>query len=163
MNSDHRRYTRRLEFIYDDKQRDRVRSGALAREWAAQHPQIFDAKDLELALNQPSFHFFEWFAAIALHEATGHLSLLEKYACQNHPRKISTLKKVVGDTLLSWLCESEESSPDLFCYSLVKPDDWFFCEVKGNRDEMSDSQYKWCEQLYEKTGKLTYLLYLSKR
>lgn len=99
----------------------------------------------ELQLNtehQRRYHFFEWLSAVLLFEATGYVSLVEKYTSKSHPQKLTTLQGIVTPKLYEWLCDNESGQPDLFVFQPVTRD-WFFCEVKGGPDRIRDNQVDW--------------------
>lgn len=106
---------------------------------------IFDEADLDLAKNQPSYHFFEWLSAVLLYEATGWLSLVESYTAGTHPDKRDKLRIMVGEDILRELDLQQSGQADLFVYQ-PGTDQWFFCEVKGGPDKERDNQRAWREK-----------------
>ena len=85
-----------LAFPYREAQRDKFRAGVLGEQWAKRYPEVFDEDDLRLYRNQceNGYHFFEWLAAIIIFESTGYLSLIEKYGCAGHKRKLPLWEKI---------------------------------------------------------------------
>lgn len=121
-------------FSYHTAQQERFRSGELADLWYERYGDVlFDKEDLRLAKSQPQNHFFEWLAAVLLHEATGYRSLIEKYTSRNHLRKIGIFKDLVGPDFCDWAFANGAGFPDLFVYH-PHSGDWFFAEVKGGAD-----------------------------
>jgi hypothetical protein len=143
-----------LHFLFDDAQRQRFRNRELQQVWADRYPGIFDQDDLRLATGPqaPRNHYFEWLAAVRLHEFTGYVSLVEKYDCQNHPRKHALFRKLAGPRVFESVMKNDQGRPDLVVYS---PDmaDWFFAEVKGAKDRLRDRQRERFAELCELTGK----------
>lgn len=137
---------------FDEYQRDRFRNGTLVKEWARKYPSMFDQNDVNNAINQPSYHFFEWLAAIVIFSCTGYLSLVEKYRHKKHARKRQILTQLFDADACRHICMRGVQCPDLLCYS---PDlrDCFFCEVKGPRDRIRDVQVARFEALQRATGK----------
>ena len=119
---------------------------------------LFDANDTKIALNQRhlGYHYYEWFAAILLYHTRGFLSLVEAYAYKSHKRKRRILESLVTGNVLDFIASRGISSvtqcPDLLVYS---PDgkDWFFCEVKGPRDQLREPQIRFFEELARVSGK----------
>lgn len=149
-------------FLFHTQQRERFKSGHLLREWAKQYPEIFEKRDVEIAQNQESYHFYEWLAAILLFHSTGYRSLVEKYEFEGHPEKREVLRKLVSPDLLKLITDHEDSfgrvqCPDLLVYA---PDlsDWFFCEVKGSTDSVSEEQEQFFKALAQASGKPVYVL-----
>jgi hypothetical protein len=115
----------------------------LAAQWAREYPQVFDRDDLRLALSQPRNHFAEWSAAIHLLQRDGVHALVEKYAFQNHARKVKMYQ--------SLLFESRRRALNSICASLgVQPPDLLLyrsnlqveglAEVKGPGDRLSSTR-----------------------
>jgi hypothetical protein len=131
-------------FSFHASQRVRFREGHLAKDWSQRYPQLFDKDDMRVlnTEHQRRYHFFEWLSAVLLFEATGYVSLVEKYTSKSHPQKITTLQQIVSQRLYEWLCEHESGQPDLFVFHPVTRD-WFFCEVKGGPDRIRDNQIDW--------------------
>ncbi len=134
-------------FSFHVGQRDRFRDGRLIHDWRQRYPQLFDADD-ERVLNtehQRQHHFFEWLSAVLLFEATGYLSLVEKYTARSHPQKRARLQEVLAPNIFDWLCNNESGQPDLFVYEPTTKD-WFFCEVKGGADRIRENQDDWMKR-----------------
>ena len=149
-------------FQFDSVQRDKFKSGELPKFWAKQYPQIFDELDLELAINQPNYHFLEWLAAILLFNSTGYFSLLEQYEFKRHERKQKLFKEIVTLDVLDVINSTSIQCPDLFVYS---PDrsDWYFCEVKGPGDRLRPVQKDYFEKLSVASGKAIRIVKLKKQ
>lgn len=131
-------------FSFHSDQRKRFRDGTLVRDWRRRYPQIFDEDD-ERVLNtehQRRYHFFEWLSAVLLFEATGYISLVEKYTSMSHPKKREALRNILTLKTFQWLCDNESGQPDLFVFQPVT-NDWFFCEVKGDSDRIRENQIEW--------------------
>jgi hypothetical protein len=147
--------------------KDRWLTGALAGEWAQSFPQLFDGDDLRLAQGPQGgrgYHFIEWMAAIAMHERTGYLSLVNKYEFAVHRGKQAILEQLLSPDVRAALRDRAQhgraQAPDLLMYA---PDlsDWFFCEVKGPGDSLKAEQRKKFEALAEMTGRPVRLLWLK--
>jgi hypothetical protein len=114
----------------------------LARQWRQQYPDVFDADDLRLAVNQPRYHFCEWFAAIHFFHRDGAHSLVEKYAFQNHPAKVAQLAALLSEPQRDTLAEIGKKykiqPPDLLVF--IPGTRYWFAEVKGPRDDLSAKQ-----------------------
>jgi hypothetical protein len=145
-------------FITNDTHRDLFFKGHLIEEWARVYPMLFDDQDLQIALNQRhmGIHYHEWFASVLLYHTTGLLSLVEAYAYKSHPRKQKVLEALVAGEILDFIKSRGVSSvtqcPDLLVYS-ADYSDWFFCEVKGPRDRLRESQVRFFEELSHISGK----------
>lgn len=124
---------------YSEAQRERFRSGPLRDEWASRYPDIFDMQDVEICRNQPNYHFFEWLASVVIFEATGYLSLVEKYETAKHRRKVEIFRSFVDPIVYANVMADHSSVPDIFSYDLASGD-WMFCEVKGRGDRLSSAQ-----------------------
>ena len=138
--------------------RKKWKTGKLYEYWAAEYPQIFDDDDLRQARNQGplGYHFFEWLTAIIIFHATGYLSLVSKYQFKIHERKQFVINRIFP----SGLPEIDRGSldvgatqyPDLFLYT-DDFDNWFYCEVKGPGDRLSNRQKLVFSELAKVTGK----------
>lgn len=104
---------------------------------------LFDDDDLRLAHQYGKLHFYEWFAAIHLFHRHGALSLLEKYAFGNHPRKVAVYRTLfreerqrhgLKDISRKWHVQP----PDLLVY--IPGRRIWFVEVKGVRDRLTLNQ-----------------------
>lgn len=151
-----------IEFPYAQTQRDAFRSGRLMEEWAERYPHLFDERDVEITRNQLNYHFFEWLAAVLLYEATGYLSLVEKYETASHGRKIEVFRQLVPRSVYEHVLANRSGVPDLFVYA---PDgsNWFFCEIKGTGDFLRPHQIQRHRELEELSGKPVALLTLKER
>ena len=116
----------------------------LALQWRQQYPDLFDDDDLRLTKLQNRNHFCEWFAAIHLFQSRGVLSLIEKYRRKEaHPHKWERFVRLLSPEqrdLLNNICKScAVQPPDLLLYA---PDlrDFWFAEIKGPRDDLSEKQ-----------------------
>lgn len=149
-----------FRFLYSPEQRNRFQSGALMEEWAARYPELFDERDVSICRNQPDYHFFEWLGAVLLYEATGYLSLIEKYETKSHQEKFDAFKASVPLAVFDHVLKNRTGLPDLFLY---KKDftDWFFCEIKGFRDKLRDHQLDRFREIEAVSGKPVSILYLD--
>lgn len=115
----------------------------LAEEWRISYPHLFDDDDLRLATSQPHNHFCEWLAAIFLFHRDGVYALVEKYAYQNHARKMKLLNELLSPRDREFLRAFRKTTgvqpPDLF---LFRPDQslYWFAEVKGPGDRLTGRQ-----------------------
>jgi hypothetical protein len=144
---------------YTEEQRLQFKGGGLPKEWAEQYPEFIGADDIRVAKASRRYHFFEWLAAIVVFNATGHISLIEKWGCKNHKRKEAVLDKLLPAEVINKI--RNEHTPDLLCY---KPDfsDYFFVEVKGHNDKLRPKQLASIDLLEKLTGKTVYLLEIKK-
>jgi hypothetical protein len=146
---------------FDQNQRMQFQSGELPRKWYKEYPSIFDEDDLRLAFSRPTYHFFEWLGAICLYQRSGYLSLIEQYQFKNHKHKQAILSRLnfpgLKKAMEYQLRINKTQAPDLLVY---KPDysDWFFCEVKGRDDPLSQQQRNHFTVLSEISGKPIYLI-----
>lgn len=139
--------------VYDERQRQRFRSGDLIREWYERYPTLFDKQDFTIAGNQAhlGYHFFEWLAAVTLYECMGLFSLVEQYEYKTHKRKQDVLTKIVPQEILVLIREHKVEfgnvqCPDLLVYSRDYLE-WFFCEVKGPTDRVRKNQLEFFNAL----------------
>src|SRR5918994_7071559 len=86
-------------FAFDPRRREEFRANALSRRWFTVYPHLFSRHDLRLADNQPRNHFYEWLGAVLLYEATGYHSHLKWCNERTEPRKVATLRRLVGADL----------------------------------------------------------------
>lgn len=145
--------------FFAPEQRERFRSGDLAREWASRFSDLFDSDDLRLALSQPNNHFCEWLSAILIFETTGWLSLVEKYEFGSHRRKTAIVEKLLPPEVLGEMKSSKIQAPDLLIYS-KDFSEWRFCEVKGPGDKIREVQAEQFEKLERVSGKRIEVIYL---
>jgi hypothetical protein len=145
-------YIRDLRFCFDKRKREQFREGRLGPEWARRYPYLFDQDDVRIygTQAQHGYHFFEWFAAVLFYESTGFRTLMEKYDC--HPNKLRLFERFVPKEVCEFVCADSTGAPDLFVFDDYSTD-WFFCEVKGPRDELRDHQLRFFRRLYDLTGK----------
>lgn len=142
-----------IYFSAEDRQR--FRSGELARGWAARFPHLFGEGELRLALNQPQYHFYEWLTAVRLFSDYGYLSLIEKYHFRAHPEAFARFEQLVPPAIVDLLSAGGNSrrtqGPDLLSF---RPDlgTWFFVEVKGPRDQVREPQAELFRRLEELSG-----------
>jgi len=142
----------------DRAHHDQFRAGVLVARWAEMYPMLFDEDDVRIAGNQAAagYHFFEWLAAIQLYHAQGLLSLVEQYQFANHTGKRAKLAALAAPEVIEFMIAHPEfgghQCPDLLIY---RPDmsDWFFCEVKGPTDSLSDGQARFFDALSQLSGK----------
>ena len=141
-----------IDFSVED--RERFRSGELARDWAERFPQLFGEAELRLALNQPKYHFYEWLTAIHLFSDHGYLSLIEKYHFKGHPEAYARFQRITSPEIVDLLSGGgpgpRTQGPDLLTF---RPDfsEWFFVEVKGPQDYVSNSQ----AELFHRLGQIS--------
>ncbi len=128
-----------LTFLFDPGRRANFADGSLVDEWYEAYRDMFDKDDYRLARSQPGNHFFEWLAAVLLRESTGYYSLIEKYESTSHAAKIDTFRKAVDPAVFEFAMAHRAGLPDLFVYR-PGTSDWFFCEVKGGPDRLSQGQ-----------------------
>ena len=139
-------------------QRERFCQGELWRLWAEQYPMLFDADDQQLALGQASmgYHFYEWLAAILLHETSGFHALVGKYQFSKHSRKQEIARTILPEEVQAILHDTathgRTQGPDLLMFA---PDysAFFFCEVKGPHDTVKPAQRRLFEALAGATGR----------
>ena len=153
-------------FEYRESQRERFHSHELIDEWYKAYPKIFDAQDFALAVHQNDarmrYHFFEWLAAVMLYHTHGSLSLVEQYEKPGHKRKQDILSRIVPPDVFDLITNHESNfggvqCPDLLVYA---PDfsDWFFCEVKGDRDTLKPEPRRFFEVLEKASRKSVRLI-----
>lgn len=127
----------------------------LAEEWRASYPGLFDDDDLRLVRKQPQNHFCEWLAAVFLSHRDGVYCLVEKYAYQNHARKVKLLNELLSsqerEFLRTLVKMAGVQPPDLF---LFRPDHsaYWFAEVKGPGDRLTDRQRASHQQITVRLG-----------
>lgn len=144
-------------------QKERFKSEELWREWAEMYPDIFDADDVRIAKSQAylGHHFYEWLAAILLYHSTGYLSLVEQYEFKNHKRKQEIVQRLFSPELIELIAHHERfggvQCPDLLIYTRDFSN-WFFCEVKGPTDKLTNVQEQYFQALAELGGKSVRLI-----
>jgi hypothetical protein len=132
----------------DPSERLAFRSGDLTDLWLTQYPDLFSPQDLQIAKNQPQYHYFEWRAAIELRNRFGYLSLVEKYQYPSHKDKHAIFLAMVPPPVVDFLAwpPPKPQAPDLFCFKEDRTS-WFFCEVKGPSDRRRPAQDNFFSQL----------------
>ena len=154
-------------FTYSQEERQRFRTAFLWQKWARLYPALFDADDCRIAKTQArlGYHFFEWLAAIRIYETTGYLSLVEKYEFKAHQRKHLIAKKLLPSNVQEILSHRNRQCrvqcPDLLAYA-ANFSDWYFCEVKADKDFLRKEQLEFFEKLAAATGKQVSLINYSK-
>jgi hypothetical protein len=143
------------KIYFSAEDRERFRSGELARGWAERFPQLFGETDLRLALNQTKYHFYEWLTAVRLFSDHGYLSLIEKYHFKRHPGAYARFQQLAPPEIVDLLSGGgpgpRTQGPDLLTFS-PNFDVWFFVEVKGPRDRVRDSQAELFHRLEQLSG-----------
>jgi hypothetical protein len=123
------------------------KSGDLAKQWMAECPELFGARDYRIVRNQSPYHFGEWFVARHYWKC-GHRVLIEKYAFPSHPDAYRIASQLLGNAGIQFIHAKRLSCqpPDLLVY---QPDmsRFFFAEVKRGRDRLKLSQQKFFEEL----------------
>jgi len=151
-----------LTFAFQRSRKEQYQFGDLAGEWMQRHPGIFDRDDARLQAGRPDRHFFEWLAAVLFWEATGYYSLIEKYESKAHLEKLHKFETIVGPKVFAEVLRDRTGVPDLLVYA-SDSSDWFFCEVKGPGDALSQQQCARFKELYAATSKPVYVLYFKER
>lgn len=139
-------------FLFHPDRRKQFINGHLVKQWRNQYPDLFDEDDVRLTVSQPTAHFYEWLAAILVYEATGFLNLVEYYISNTHPRKKALFREIVGEEIFRYVDTHQDGVPDLFLYAPDKKE-WFFAEVKGNKDRIRNTQPERFAELLSLTGK----------
>lgn len=146
---------------YAPELKEHFQSGAGMREWYARYGGVlFDEEDRRLAESQAGHHFYEWLGAVVMHEATGYRCLLQKYQFASHPRKQEVLSRLIPPPLAAIFDGQVErgeggsrmQGPDLLMYDPCESD-FFFCEVKGPRDDLRPKQVRFFQAVAEATGR----------
>lgn len=162
-----------IDAVRYDRSKRRVfrnRNGKLRSRLTKKYPKLFDELDMENATSQPKSHFFEWFGAIHFLKTKRWASLIEKYHCKKHKRKLVVFKAVLAksypkkkvDEIVRFVSrvkgeKRHPQPPDLFVFSPNKRA-WFFCEVKGGQDRLRKRQLDYFAELSRLTGKPIRLL-----
>ena len=143
-------------FEVSEKRLTQWKSGQLVRDWAAQFPKLFDELDVSHAVSVcgKGKLFWEWLAAVLLHQTTGYFSLVTKYETTSHKRKRRVLERLFDQDLCYYLTRrpSRALAPDLLMYAAVHSD-CFFCEVKGPGDQSQLEEMRRFTEVAVKTGK----------
>lgn len=150
-----------------DKQHEDFRNSSLLESWSKSHPQIFDQDDIRVARNQcqDGYHFYEWLGAVTIYNATGYLSLIEKYGMKKHQNKLAILKNVLDEETYEFFLTPRKKKtqfPDLFCYSKAEKD-WFLCEVKGKGDILRPAQIDFFKEIEQITKREIRVLTIDKK
>jgi hypothetical protein len=140
---------------FNEHTRSRFRSGRLARSWATEFPQLFDASDLQRALNQSHNHFAEWAAAIHLYQTLGHLSIQKYEFPVASKARAPMVTDILGASTAQWLWSRQGrrrvQCPDLLVYT-ADSSEVYFCEVKGPGDRLRERQIEFFQELVARTG-----------
>jgi hypothetical protein len=149
-------------FIFHPERREKFRTGELGDEWVKRYPDLFDSDDVRILItdHQRKYHFFEWLSSVLLYESTGYISLMEKYSAKSHPRKISLFSKLVPQEVFDFLMDAPSGHPDLFSFH-PKTGEWFFSEVKGAGDTLTENQISMHKQLDAMTGRKVKVIQLD--
>ncbi len=147
---------------FNAKEREKFRAGDLREEWARIYPQLFDEDDIRIARAQPTYHFYEWLAAVSIFKQTGELSLVEQYQFSSHRRKRLVVARLMTPELVRFIETASTQVPDLLVYA-NDFSDWYFCEVKSPTDKVSPAQEKYFTALERVSGKPVYVLTLRER
>jgi hypothetical protein len=154
------------QLTFQEEEKEKFKLEGLGLEWAKRFPDLFDEDDIRLIKSeaQHGYHYYEWRAAIHLREKLGYQSLVEKYQFANHERKqaVFNSNRFISEKILSKLRNIKGMLPDLFVYS-ENNGDWFFCEVKGPTDKISDAQANQHRQIKKITGKPVGLFTFGKK
>jgi hypothetical protein len=149
---------------YNPQLHNRFKSGELIEEWAAQYSQLFDERTISHARNQAhlGYHFAEWLTAILVWNSTGYLCL-GKYFEPSGGRQVEIMHRLLPEdtsNLIENWHDHHCQPPDWLFYA---PDfsDWFFCEVKRDRDKLSNKQLEYFAKITEVTGKQVYIFKLD--
>ena len=153
--------------------------GELAEEWTAKFkdelPLFFDTAGDWFVEHQGKpfgYGFYETLAGIVLYQATGYLPLSSSYdfrfsvsaeqiaegkrVLADEKKKLAIVEALFSEKELDVIREHKDGRltqpPDLLMYA---PDrsDWFFCEVKGNGDRLSDGQVRKFTEIAQVTRK----------
>jgi len=145
-----------FEFAYSQEERERFRSGELARGWASRYPELFSGAELQIALNQPGYHFYEWLTAVRLFTDYGYLSIAETYHFKRHAAAYAKFVALTSPEivdLLSWGGKAARTQgPDLLTFR-ADESEWFFVEVKGPGDSLRPKQIELFKRLEEFSGR----------
>lgn len=138
---------------YTNTLREEWLSGELQIKWRGQYPGIFDKEDLRIAkFTQRRRHFGEWLAA-TYYADKGYQVMVERYfSKRKHKERIATLSRyfpAVADFILK--TKGRRQPPDLFVYK-TKPKQFFFVEVKLERDQRKSIQDDFFEEIARRLG-----------
>jgi hypothetical protein len=148
-------------FVFSDQEKIDFATNELWKTWVEKYPFLFDHDDLIAVAENPAFHYYEWMAAIRLYEEWGYLSLVEKYVHKRYARKYGILcqlapKKVV-DMLTSTWKNYHTHCPDLLVYRQDQSE-YFFCEVKGQHERITQNQDFLFDMLRQVSNKRTCII-----
>lgn len=132
-------------------------NGYLIERWFNKYPKLFDKDDYRIARSQPRYHFGEWLATIHYFEQ-GYNVLVEKYIYKTHERKLKILSRYLSPKEISFLKKTKNQPPDLFVY---KGRQFFFVEVKKDRDRLSQSQKNVFAKIKNKLGCEVIICYVT--
>jgi hypothetical protein len=153
-------------YLYSVEERERFFGGSLLREWASRYADVlFDEHDLAFAAGpklQQGKSYFEWRAAILLHELTGFHALVTRYQFPDAVRKQRLLRNLVGPTLWPLFVGVERpgraQGPDLIMYDPADTRRWFFCETKKGREGFTAKQSLYFPMLAERCSRPVFVL-----
>lgn len=97
---------------------------------------------------------------IFLYNSTGYIPIFGSYGQGTQQPKNVIVEKIVPretwDVILN-MSEYHSQPPDLFVYSPITYD-YFFCEVKGPRDKLRETQVQYFDLLQKVSGKPVYTI-----
>ena len=149
------------------------------KEWGDKYKdKLFNARDIEKVkarIDNPdrerNHYFHEWTAAVELFEKYDLLSLVGQYSAKDaaHRNKVEIVRQRVSDDVWEAIktpvldAGKTAGLPDLFVYRHDNENEWFFAEVKGPTDTISDEQVAKSKLLDEAAGKcVSFLIELKK-
>jgi hypothetical protein len=152
-----------LTFEFDPADKEKFHEGSLRQDWFERYPYLFSKSDLDQARNQNKQHFRNWFAAVRLHEETG-LYVMMGYQKKKHQEKYKKFRSRVSDKVLNVLpSNNRPPGPDLFLYDPKDPKgNFFFVEVKGKSERLTDSQKLMIPDLEKAFGKPVHIVRVVK-
>ena len=143
--------------MYNSPDRARFRHGALWRQWAREYPWVFDEADVRLVAPRARHGrlFSEWLAA-TFYGRQGYRVLIGKYQfAMAQPRKSETFRRIAPKAVVDLPtlggAFGRRQGPDLFVYSKDERT-WFFAEVKGSGDTVSDEQKELFAEIEQRSG-----------
>ena len=133
-------------------------------QWADDYRGIlFNDRDIQSKRNSTARHhyFHEWFSAITIFNRYGLTSLVGKYSATGveHRNKVEIVQQRVSadvwKAIKTPVLDAGKTAglPDLFVYRHDNENEWFFAEVKGPTDTISDEQVAKSKLLDEAAGK----------
>lgn len=153
-------YNNKPMIYYDSNLRESWKKIELQEKWYTEYPMLFTEGDLKLAKSQFHNHFYEWLGTIQIFNDMGYFCLIEKYQFRKYVDQREVFKNLVPEAVFNLITSRDfggRQVPDLLAYSPDKSD-WFFCEVKGGNDRVSDGQGKAFEKLANVSGKKIQLM-----